>query len=176
MNMRSILILGFSAMLLAGCAPVSSGPVANFESVILGGAQAPAQTPSSPDSPSENPSPEILLDTEWAVDEIAEIEIEDQSGDGKAVAIEELRVGREGVFLVIYDSTSLVLAAVPVSPKSQPVTVSLSPELTKSQELEAVLYLDNGDSIFDLSSDVPIVDDEGELVHEDFEYEFVTSG
>lgn len=146
---------------LAGC--TATDPVlVQFESIKLGSASArPSTTPSSGS-------------IDYVVDQSAEIEIEDQTGSGASVLIEEIKVGRDDTFLVIYDSTGLVLASTMVSPQSQPVMVPLDIPISKSQELQAALYLDNGDGVFSLNSDSPLIDYEGELVHEDFDYELVS--
>lgn len=159
MAMKRLLAL-LAVLSLAGCT-VSDPVVVQFESVRLGAASA-------------QPSPTATSDsTEFVVDESADVEIEDQSGSGGSVLIEEIKVGREGTFLVIYDRNGLVLASAMVSPQSQPVMVPLEVPISASQELQATLYLDNGDGVFSLQSDSPLIDDEGELVHEDFYYELV---
>ena len=146
---------------LAGCTVTDPGFV-QFEGIKLGSASAqPTTTPSSGS-------------IDYVVDQSAEIEIENQAGSGASVLIEEIRVGRDGTFLVIYDSTGLVLASTMVSPQFQPVMVPLNIPISKSQELQAALYLDNGDGVFSLNSDSPLIDYEGELVHEDFDYELVS--
>jgi hypothetical protein len=146
---------------LAGCT-VTDPVFVQFEGIKLASASAqPTTTPSSGS-------------IDYVVDQSAEIEIEDQTGSGLSVLIEEIKVGRDGTFLVIYDSTGLVLASTMVSPQSQPVMVPLDIPISKSQELQAALYLDNGDGAFSLNSDSPLIDYEGDLVHEDFDYELVS--
>ena len=149
-----------ATLLLSGCAASAADPQLGFTKIDLQNPQAsPTQSPVEPDQ-----------DFDYAIDARAEIEIDDQTGDGRSVMIEEIRVGREGTFLVIYDGSGLVLGTTEVSPQSQPVTVELAVELETSQELQATLYLDNGDGVFDLNSDRPLLDYEGELIHEDFYY------
>lgn len=159
MGVKKLAIIG-ATLLLSGCAASQPAPELGFTKIDLQNSPGgETQTPVEPEQ-----------DFEYAIDARAEIEIPDQSGNGKSVMIEEIRVGREGTFLVIYDQSGLVLGATEVSPQSQPVTVGLDVELEQSQELQATLYLDNGDQIFDLKTDLPLLDDEGELVHEDFYY------
>lgn len=149
-----------ATLLLSGCAVSQADPQLSFTKIDLQNPQAsPTQKPAEPDQ-----------DFDYAVDARAEIEIDDQVGNGRSVMIEEIRVGREGTFLVIYDGSGLVLGTTEVSPQSQPVTVELAVELERSQELQATLYLDNGDGVFDLNTDLPLLDYEGELIHEDFYY------
>lgn len=161
MSMKRLSILAV-VLVLTGCAGQDPDRVVNFESISLGAATT-AQT----QSPTTEP--------EFIIDSIAEIEIEDQEGYGQSVLIEEISVGREGTFLVIYDDSGLVLGSTLVSPQSQPVTLALNVALSESQELQAALYLDDGDGVFDLTLDLPIFDYEGELVHEDFDYELLGS-
>jgi hypothetical protein len=162
MSMKRLSILAV-VLVLSGCAGQDPDRVVNFESISLGDA-ATSQT----QSPTTEP--------EFIIDSNAEIEIEDQEGSGQSVLIEEISVGREGTFLVIYDDSGLVLGSTLVSPQSQPVTLALNVALSESQELQAALYLDDGDGVFDLTLDLPIFDYEGELVHEDFDYELLGSG
>lgn len=142
---------------LSGCATQPSAPLVTFDRVELGN---PTQSSLAPSVSGDG----------FVVDSVASIHIDDQYGDGDSVAIEELRVGRSGTYLVIYDDNGLVIATQMVSPQSQPVNIALDKKLEQNQHLQAVLYLDNGDAIFDLKTDTPIVDAQGLLVHEDFEY------
>jgi len=98
------------------------------------------------------------------------VDIEDQEGDGTSLAIDEIKVGRANAFLVIYDTSGLVIAETLVTPQSQPVTLLLEIPLTRSQDLQAALYLDDGDGVFELDLDLPLLGEEGKLVHEDFFY------
>lgn len=153
--------IALAVLALAGCSTQNDSQLITFDRVELG--SNPAQT-------AESAAPDV---SGFVVDSAAKVDIDDQQGDGDSVAIEQLRVGRAGTFLVIYNSNGLVLATQMVSPLSQPVNIALDVELEASADLQAVLYLDNGDSIFDLRTDTPIVDGEGELVHEDFYYRVV---
>jgi len=163
MGMKRLLALTV-LLSLAGCSAQAPNQVVEFGQITLTDSEpAPVTTPTN-------------QEVSFVMDASAEIEIEDQRGDGRSVEIEEIRVGREGTFLVIYDGTGLVLATALVSPQSQPVNVELDVILERSQELQAALYLDDGDGEFSIASDSPLVDDEGEIVHEDFDYELVTNG
>lgn len=172
-------------LVLSGCVGAPSEPELQFDSIALGetGSVATAQPSSSAaaseepqhsqgpsQEPSTSPSESESSSDEYAQDRYAEIDIEDQSGDGVMVQIEEIRISGSNSFLVIYDNNGLVLASALVTPQSQPVTIKLQVPITESQELEAVLYLDDGDGLFDLNKDFPILDYEQELVHEDFYY------
>lgn len=150
--------IGLVALLaLSGCSTQPQAPLVNFDRVELG-------------NPTQSESVSAPAADGFVVDSAASIHIDDQFGDGKSVAIEELRVGRSGTFLVIYDGSGLVIATQMVSPQSQPVNIPLDKNLDQTQKLQAALYLDNGDSVFDLKTDTPIIDANGALVHGDFEY------
>ncbi|MEK9578150.1 MAG: hypothetical protein VW008_02235 [Aquiluna sp.] len=168
-------------LVLSGCMGAPSEPELQFDSIALGdtgsvataqpsSSAAAAEEPQASQEPSASPSESESSSDEYAQDRYAEIDIEDQSGDGVMVQIEEIRISGSNSFLVIYNTSGLVLASALVTPQSQPVTIKLQVPITKSQELEAVLYLDDGDGVFDLNKDFPILDDEQELVHEDFYY------
>jgi len=125
---------------------------------------------SNSDSDSDSSNNPAASPQECAFDPKAEIEIEDQSGDGTRIALDEIHVGRIIAFLVIYNLKGEVLATALVTSLSQPVNIALQTPITSSQELQAVLYLDDGDGKFELSQDLPLIGEENELVHEDFSY------
>lgn len=166
MRILSLLVI---AALLTGCSTTSAQHQLDFAAVELSGESSTTSKP-QPTEPAASEEPN------YAVDRSAEIDIEDQSGSGSLVQIEEIRVGRSNTFLVIYDSDGIVLASTLVSPQSQPVNVELERTLAKSSRLEAVLYLDDGDGQFEIGEDSPLIDDEGELVHEDFDYTLTKNG
>lgn len=172
------LALGALPLLLAGCASSPAAPELQFDAIALGDAPVATAQPSSsaqPEQASESPASSESNESEYAQDRYAEIDIDDQSGDGTMVQIDEISISGSNSFLVIYNNQGLVLSSALVTPQSQPVTVKLQVPITNSQELEAVLYLDDGDGVFDLRKDRPILDYEGELVHEDFDYRVVAS-
>ena len=156
---KALLIVLLGAMTLTGCASVPAGDLENFEPITLGDNPAPA--------PTKTVDPE---GQEYANDPSAEVDIEDQSGNGVSIQIDEIKVGRANAFLVIYDSSGLVITQTLVTPQSQPVNLFFDVPLTASMELQAALYLDNGDGIFQLDLDLPVLGEEGKLVHEDFYY------
>jgi hypothetical protein len=105
-------------------------------------------------------------------DSFAELEIEDQTGTGQSVEIDEVRLSIGLGFLVITNREGNVLGYATVTPDSQPVSASLTSKVTSSQELIGLLFLDNGDGEFSSQQDSEILDDEGEPVEEDFEYTY----
>ena len=118
-------------------------------------------------SPAELPEPTATAPT--ATDPIADLEVDDQAGDGTEVAVTSVLLGREPALLVITDMTGQVLGVKQVSTRSQPTQVELQNPVTTSQELLASLYLDNGNGRFN-PADTPMLDEENEPVSEDFDY------
>ena len=121
-------------------------------------------SPSNPPPPREHEESEDGSRDRWV-----ELDFDDQFGDGKTVVIESLAVSRVS-FLVIFNKQGSVLAATLVSPRSQPVSITLDQPLSNSQELIARLYKDDGDGVFDINLDTVLRDDENEIVEEDFDY------
>lgn len=96
------------------------------------------------------------------VDPRANLDIDDQRGDGTRVVIESLFASLQGVTLVLLDEKGQAVAEVPVTPGIQPVSIGLDPRLNRSQELRGLLMAPNGRGI--------LVDGDGEAVEEDFDY------
>jgi hypothetical protein len=105
-------------------------------------------------------------------DSFAELEIEDQAGNGQSVELDEVRLSLGLGFLVITNQEGSVLGYATVTPDSQPVSVSLTSKVTSSQELIGLLFLDDGDGEFSSQIDPKILGDEGEPVEEDFDYAY----
>lgn len=161
---------------LAGCGLAPTEPALDFENISLGAVTSEVEpAPSEPVEEEPGSGNNAVSEVDYARDRNAEIEIEDQAGDGYTVVIDEIHVAAGNAFLVIYDSTGLVRSSTLVTPQSQPVVVRFEAPLASSQELEAALYLDNGDGKLSLTDDFPILGDEDELVHEDFNYTVLSS-
>jgi len=154
-----LLAVLLATLTLNGCSSAPAKDFENFDAISLGDNPAPAPTKTF------DPAGQ-----EYANDPSAEVDIEDQEGDGTSLDIDEIKVGRANAFLVIYDTSGLVIAETLVTPQSQPVTLLLEIPLTRSQDLQAALYLDDGDGVFELDLDLPLLGEEGKLVHEDFFY------
>lgn len=114
-------------------------------------------------------SPEPIATAPTATDPIADLEVDDQFGNGTEVAVTSVLLGREPALLVITDMTGQVLGVKEVSTRSQPTQVKLQTPVTASQELIASLYLDDGNGRFN-PDDTPLLDEESERVSEDFDY------
>ncbi|MSZ19978.1 MAG: hypothetical protein F2609_04105 [Actinobacteria bacterium] len=96
--------------------------------------------------------------------------MEDQAGDGLSVEIEEVRLSLGKGILVIFDNQGQVLGSSQVMVKTQPVAITLTSPIQRSQKLVAQLFLDNGNGSFDQDLDTPILDHDGDLARESFEY------
>lgn len=142
-------------ILVVGCGQDTANPVQGDEPITL---------PSATQTPTAQSSPTGL------VDPAAEIEVEDQAGDGRSVQIELVHFAVGQAFLVITDLSGNQLSATQVNAGAQPVTVELDPPVTATQELIATLHLDTGDGTFDMADDTVMLDDESEPVEEDFDY------
>lgn len=103
-------------------------------------------------------------------DGFAELEIEDQVGDGSAVEIDEAKIGFEQGFIVISDHAGSIFGIVEINRHSIPVQVQLDYRVDSSQELYGQLFADNGDGKFNIKSDFQVIDHERELVIENFDY------
>ena len=147
-----VALAGVAVAVLAGCG--NSTPAAdtgNAPPIVLPETAGPVPT---------NP----------AADSVADLEVEDQVGNGRSVTVTSVILGRGPAWLTVADLSGNSLGVKEVSPRSQPVTVKLQPPVTLSQELVATLYLDDGDGSFDAERDTLMVDEEGEAVSEDFDY------
>lgn len=152
--------VGLLGLMAAGCGGGgNSGPAASHDPGIVLGAEEL--------SGSRSPAPSIGSDAGAAssgsvIDPVADLDIDDQRGDGSRVIVESLSTSLPGVVLVLVDTRGRTVASVPVTPGVQPVTVTLDVPLSRSQELRGVLQAPEGSGI--------LVDDEGERVEEDFDY------
>ncbi len=123
---------------------------------------------SEPSEESQSGSPTSA--NEYVID-YAELEIEDQSGDGTTIAVDEVRTSLASGLIVITNRSGSVLGVAKVSANSTPVSISLSTPITSSQELYAQLFSDNGNGAYD-SSDLVVYEslEDREPITEDFDY------
>ena len=177
------LALVATSALLSGCSAISP-PELDLPVVSLSGTPTPSasQSENSPVEPGEDnsangtpkpsvsPSKSSTENEDEVSDGFAELEIEDQSGDGSSVEIEEVRQSLGNAILVIFDSQGRVLGSSPVTVRTQPVAVELNSPISRSQKLFAQLFLDNGNEKYDPDQDTPILDHDGDLARESFEY------
>ena len=176
-------ILLLTSLLATGCS-FEATPEIQLRSISLG--ESPSSSPSpKPDTTSEpakpdsskstskpqvNPTTEPKDQEEEISDGFAELEIEDQSGSGLSIELEEVRLSLGKGILVIFDSQGQVLGFSQVTVKTQPVAIQFSSPIRKSQKLVAQLFLDNGNGTFDSDLDTPILDHDGDLARQSFEY------
>lgn len=157
-GLRGAGIAALAALVTAGCAggDTSGASAASDPGITLATAgPAPAPSPSS-EEPTTHPTPA------GAIDPRADLDIDDQRGDGTRVVIESLSTSMADVSLVILDDDGTTIASIPVTPGVQPVSITLTSPLSRSQELRGMLEAPGGTGI--------LVDDEGEAVEEDFDY------
>lgn len=142
---------------------------------------APSTSPSATSATSSATSATGGVD---ARDPEAELEVEDQRGDGSSVAVEEVRLSAGDGWVVITGPDDAVLgsAAVARSDAEAPLTVPLDVAVTGGPEvrLVATLRLDDGDGALDPALDPVVVDedrqgdegsvDEDDLVRDAFDY------
>ncbi len=170
MNLRNWSQLALVSVLfvtLAGCSNAEPRPVADVNVVLLTPQDAIVDDGQAMDLLPDD----SLGDQRVVYDPEAELEIDDQVGDGLRVLLDDVETGRSNTFLVIYDSQGLVRATMLISPTYLPVSIGLTPGLESSQTLQAVFYLDDGDGDFELNEDSPLIDDDGDLIYESFDYE-----
>ena len=148
-----------AAITLTGCSSTTVNET-QLPKISLGQSQAPTTNP--PETPSSLPK--------TVSDAYAELEMEDQSGDGLSVEIHEVRLSVGTGLLVIMDSQGKVLGSIEVALNTQPVGVLLNSPIGQSQMLYAQIFLDDGDGEFDSNLDAPILDEDGDLAREGFGY------
>lgn len=156
----AFLLILAGSLLLTACTTAPAKDLENLDAIYL-----------EPGTVTESASPSEPAVQEYAKDPDSEIEIDDQVGDGITLKIHEIQVSRGNAFLVIYNSQNFVVSEAFVTPQSQPVTLFFDIPILQSQELQAALYLDDGDGVFDLGKDLPILGEDNELVHETFSYQ-----
>lgn len=178
--MSAILLL--TSLFVTGCS-LTATPEIELPSISLGETSTPTTSPSP--EPAATPGKSDLVagtqklqanpteeseEQDEISDGFAELEIEDQSGSGLFIEIEEVRLSLGKGILVIFDHQGQVLGSAQVTVKTQPVAVQLSSPIRKTQKLVAQLFLDNGSGTFESDLDTPILDHDGDLARESFEY------
>lgn len=117
-------------------------------------------------------SPDVDPRTVAAYDPRADLDIEDQYGDGRSVVIDSVRVTRDNVYLVILDGRGSLMGSTRITPGVQPVRIDLDRQIESSGDFYGLLVLDDGDGGIDLVADRPLLDDDDDddIIEEDFEY------
>jgi hypothetical protein len=95
-------------------------------------------------------------------DDEAELDADSQTGKGRFVDVEEVRLSRAGFVAVCRqdDNRLLGLLSIASSTQEQRVRVNLNERLTTNTELVAVLYADNRDGHFDWATDPRVSGDD----------------
>lgn len=108
-------------------------------------------------------------------DNEAELDAEDQVGDGRTVMVDDVQLTRTDGFVTVcmLDSNRL-LGSSPIarSTDDRPVRVRLDEPITTTTRLLVVLYADNGDGHFDWATDPRVSGDDDDVA--DLEVERLT--
>lgn len=157
------------ALSLAACGDDPETP-ATGDAIILPGAGPTDRDRGSEDDGPQDRGAEPMAPT--VTDDDAELDVDDQGGDGSQVVIDEARLtSGVGLVVVVDPVTRAVLGSVAIPQGgARDLRVPLSPAVTGSRELVAMLYADDGDGEFDPSRDGRIVEDDGDAETEDFDY------
>jgi hypothetical protein len=105
-------------------------------------------------------------------DPLADLDIDDQVGDGRSVVIEAVDTDLRAVHIVIETRDGQILGSDLRTAGLQPVTLRLDQVVSEPTELVGRMLADDGDGILEVGVDRPVIDDEGEQVAEDFDYVF----
>ncbi|HVL84314.1 MAG TPA: hypothetical protein VM367_08550 [Pseudonocardia sp.] len=163
--------LAATAVLTAACGTSQPAPPPPAAAPPAAGSNAPA-----PQSAQQSASPGGGNRPAPVGDPGAEVDADDQTGDGASAVIREARVSAgPGWVAVLTDDDGVLLGSAPVEPGvSGPVTVPLTePPPAGDDELTAALYLDDGDGVFDPATDPRVLDDDGDgddVEDDDFDY------
>jgi hypothetical protein len=125
-------------------------------------------------SPSSGPSAGSVTgdDSSPVTDPAADLDIDDQVGDGRSVVIEAVDTDLRAVHIVIETRDGQILGSDLRTAGLQPVTLRLDQVVSEPTELVGRMLADDGDGILEVGVDRPVIDDEGEQVAEDFDYVF----
>lgn len=174
---RTLLLLGAASLLLTACASgtddVATEPAISLNPAASGAASPDTSTSSPGPADDSSSTPAARPGTTTVTDHAAEVKVDDQAGDGQSVQVDEVRVGAAPGFVVIYDAGQTVLGHAYVPASVRGLAVTLSTPVRAGRELEAVLFRDDGDRLFDPEADALIVEQDGaatESVSEDFDY------
>jgi hypothetical protein len=125
-------------------------PTAGSSTADSRSASPTASSPTVSSAPADASVPEPVRDDD------AEIEADNQSGDGRTVRIQEAQLSRAGFVAVYSADRDRLLGSAKIKRSSdddRPITVKLDPRLTSSARLVLVLHVDNGNGRFDPGED-----------------------
>lgn len=153
---------------LVGCSAQSSAIEMPSEAIVLEG-ENPLRSATPSPSESLKPTSEPTEDVKPMRDPDAEVEIEDQSGDGTRLTIDEVEFSLNHVWLVIHSKSGELYHSELLSYGVKKASIQLMKTLITGEYIVS-LHSDNGDKVFDASVDPVIRGEENELAREDFEY------
>ena len=162
-----------AALALGACGTTPAPDPADGPIVLRGSETSGSPTPpSSPTTTATGGAAPVVPDVR---DDDAEVEVQDQGGDGRTVTVEEAVLGSGPGHVVVVDpATRTVLGSASLrAGTSRAVTVTLTTSVPRTGEYLALLYADDGDGAFDDTRDGLVVDaddDGGGSVDEDFRY------
>lgn len=162
---RPLLLRAASAGLAVAALTACSADEPAAAPVRAGVAAPPPAT-----SPVTSPDAGATTPARTQVDVGAELEVDDQSGDGRTVRVEQARLSDGTGHVALLDRDGRLLGSVPVPRGDRAVTVRLREPLRASAELVAVLHADDGDGRFERERDAVVVDDDGEREEDDLDY------
>lgn len=169
-----------AALLLSACGSDAPPAPAAAPEAPASSAAAPAPAtssapPSASSSPSTSSSPTPSAGATVA-DDRAELDVEDQRGDGRSVDVEEVRLTSGTGFVAVYTRDGQLLGSAEVG-GGRTLTVDLDDPIPATGEYRAVLFADDGDGSFDAETDPRVVegdddgdDDDEDAVDDDFDY------
>ena len=131
--------------------------------LTLSGDSSAIPTPS--ESMNESPSGSKKSPT----DPEAEVDIDDQAGDGTSLMIDEIEFSLNSVWLVIRSKQGELFHVELLTYGAKKASIQLMTPL-KTGEYLVSLHSDDGDGDFDISKDQLIRGHEREMAREDFEY------
>ena len=162
----SLLAVPAAAALLAlsGCGSDGDPTPAPASATSTSSAPQPSATSSdpsaaaAPEPPVEEGAPAVAPHR----DDEADLQGEDQRGDGTSVRVEDVQLSTTDGWVAVFAADGGLLGATPVvrSDEDVDLDVVLSPAVTGTQELRAVLYADDGDGVLDLGTDPQVAEDD----------------
>lgn len=128
---------------------------------------SPSASASASPSASTSPSPSTSATPGTGGRDEADLEVEDQRGDGRTVAVEEASAASGTGFVAVYTRDDQLLGSAAVT--GGPLTVELDERVPATGQLRAVLFGDDGDGTFSPETD-PRLSANGAPVDEAFDY------
>ena len=108
-------------------------------------------------------------------DDRAELDVEDQRGEGRSVAVEEVRLTSGTGFVAVHTRDGRLLGSAEVG-SGRILTVELDERVPTTGDYRAVLFGEDGDGRFDADADPRVVEpdddaDDDDPVDDDFDYQ-----